>query len=79
MNFTGRLGKLSSEIYPVEIYLIYLLNAIESTPGGSSTVHICTQILHKTTQLTTRTTQTFWKIAGRALPMRVIPWHFHYN
>ena len=31
---------------------IYLLSAIELTPGGSSTVHIYTQI-HRTTQLAT--------------------------
>ena len=31
---------------------IYLLNAIELTPSGSSTVHIYTQTIHRTTQLT---------------------------
>jgi len=31
--------------------MIYLLTAIGLTPGGSSTVHIHTQI-HRTTQLT---------------------------
>jgi hypothetical protein len=30
---------------------IYLLTAIGFTPGGSSTVHICTQTVHKTKQL----------------------------
>jgi len=30
---------------------IYLLTAIGLTPGGSSTVHIYTQTLHRTTQL----------------------------
>ena len=35
------------------IYLIYLLTAIGLTAGGSSTVHIYTQIIHRTTQLTT--------------------------
>ena len=30
--------------------LIYLLTAIELTPGGSSTVHIYTQTIHRTTQ-----------------------------
>jgi len=30
--------------------LIYLLNAIGLTPGGSSTVHIYTQTIHRTTQ-----------------------------
>jgi uncharacterized integral membrane protein len=35
------------------IYMIYLLTAIGLTPGGSSTVHIYTQTIHRTTQLTT--------------------------
>jgi len=30
--------------------MIYLLTAIELPPGGSSTVHICTQKIHRTTQ-----------------------------
>jgi len=30
--------------------MIYLSTAIGSTPGGSSTVHIYTQTVHKTTQ-----------------------------
>jgi uncharacterized integral membrane protein len=33
--------------------LIYFLNAIGLTPGDSSTVHIYTQTIHRTTQLTT--------------------------
>ena len=33
--------------------LIYLLTAIGLTPGGSSTVHIYTQTIHRTTQLAT--------------------------
>jgi hypothetical protein len=38
--------------------LIDLLTAIGLTPAGSSTVHIYTQTIHRTTQLTThRTTQ----------------------
>jgi len=32
--------------------MIYLLPAIGLTPGGSSTVHIYTQTIHRTTQLT---------------------------
>jgi len=32
---------------------MYLLTAIGLTPGGSSTVHIDTQTIHRTTQLTT--------------------------
>jgi len=41
--------------------MIYLLTAIGLTPGGSSTVHIYTQTIHRTTQLTQtihRTTQS---------------------
>jgi len=33
--------------------MIYLLTAIGLTPGGSSAVHIYTQTIHRTTQLTT--------------------------
>jgi len=33
--------------------LIYLLTAIGFTPGGSSTIHIYTQTIHRTTQWTT--------------------------
>jgi len=33
-------------------YMIYLLTAIGLTPGGSSTAHIYTQTVHRTTQLT---------------------------
>ena len=33
--------------------MTYLLNAIGLTPGGSSTGHIYTQTIHRTTQLTT--------------------------
>ena len=32
--------------------MIYLLTAIGLTPDGSSTVHIYTQTVHRTTQLT---------------------------
>jgi uncharacterized integral membrane protein len=35
------------------LILIYLLTAIGLTRGGSSTVHIYTQTIHRTTQLTT--------------------------
>jgi len=34
-------------------YLVNLLIAVGLTPGGSSTVHIYTQVIHRTTQLTT--------------------------
>jgi hypothetical protein len=35
------------------LILIYLLTAIVVTPGGSSTVHIYTQTIQRTTQITT--------------------------
>jgi len=48
--------------------MIYLLTAIGLTPGGSSAVHIYTQTIHRTTQLTQpvhRTTQlTYWEECG---------------
>jgi uncharacterized integral membrane protein len=47
-------------IYDMIRYMIYLLIAIGLSPGGRSTVHIYTQTIHKTTQLTQtiyRTTQ----------------------
>jgi hypothetical protein len=51
-----------------DIYMIYLLTAIELTTGGSSTAHIYTQTIYRTTQLTTihRTTQltTNWEECG---------------
>ena len=34
------------------LILMYLLTAVGLTPGGSSTVHIYTQTVHRTTQLT---------------------------
>jgi len=52
--------------------MIYLLTAIGLSPGVSSTVHIYTQTIH-------RTTQQFWESAGRAPSWRVIPWHLPYN
>ena len=51
---------------------MYLLTAIGLMPLGSSTVHIYTQAIHRTTQLT-------GKIACRATSLRVIPWHLSYN
>ena len=37
-------------IYYMIWYIIYLLTAIGLPPGGSSTVHIYTQTVHRTTQ-----------------------------
>jgi hypothetical protein len=51
--------------------MIYFLTAIGLTPGGSSTVHINTQTIHRTTQSTQtvhRTTQlTNWEECGPCL------------
>ena len=54
--------------------MIYLLTAIGLTPSGSSTVHIYTQTVHRTTQLTnlfgrhsgirTQSGQTNWGECG---------------
>jgi hypothetical protein len=48
--------------------MIYLLTAIGLTPGGSSTVHIYTQTVHRTTQSTQtihrRTQFTNWEECG---------------
>jgi hypothetical protein len=50
------------------LYMIYLLIAIGLTPGGSSTVHIYTQTVHRATQsiqTVHRTTQlTNWAEFG---------------
>ena len=42
-----------SWIHPQGDSMIYLLTAFRLIPGGSSTVHIYTQRVHRTTQLTT--------------------------
>jgi len=57
--------------------LIYLLTTIEVTPGDSSTVHIYTQKIHRTTQSTnlvgglsgirTQIGQTNWEECGSCL------------
>ena len=63
--------------------MIYLLTAIGLSPGGSSTVNIYTQTIHRTIQNKKkkihRTTQQFWKSAGRTSSWLVIPWHLPYN
>ena len=46
--------------------MIYLLNAIGLTPGGSSTVHIYTLTIHRTTQITTEQ----HKGKGKAIPLQ---------
>jgi len=61
--------------------MIYLLTAIGLSPDGSSTVHIYTQTIHRTTQITTEQhkLQLIWKIADRGPSLRVLPWHLPYN
>jgi len=39
--------------YSLYFFTIYLLAAIALSPGGSSRVHIYTQAVHRTTQITT--------------------------
>ena len=62
-------------------HVLYLLTAIGLSPGGRSTVRIYTQTIHRTIQNKTihRSTQQFWKSAGRAPSWLVIPWHLPYN
>jgi uncharacterized integral membrane protein len=49
---SGTVDILTNKLILILI-LIYLLTAIGLTPGGSSTVHIYTQTIYRTTQLTT--------------------------
>ena len=44
-------------LYDICYDMIYLLNAIGLTPGGSSTVHIYTQTVHRKTQCETEYTE----------------------
>ena len=50
LNFLEHSGHLGPVM--VLIYLLYLLTAIGLPPGGSSTVHIYTQTVHRATQVT---------------------------
>jgi len=60
--------------------MISLLTVIGLSPGGSSTVHIYTQTIHRTTQNKEyREQHKNWKSAGRAPSWLVIPWHWPYN
>jgi len=72
--------------------MIYL-TAIWQPPGGSSSVHIYTQTIqrttqnkqyieqHKNTQNNTKNTQNtkIRKSEGHALSLQVLPWHLAYN
>jgi hypothetical protein len=55
---------------------IYFLTAIGLPPGGSSSVYIYTQTIHRTTQNQQyiEKHKNFWKSLGRAPSLRVIPW-----
>jgi len=44
---------LPRQEYLIFWYLIYFLTTVGLTPCGSSAVHIYTQTIHRTTQLTT--------------------------
>jgi hypothetical protein len=65
---------LVPEAICIKFILIYLLTAIMLTHGGSSTVHIYTQTIHRTTQLIilvgrlsgirTQSGQTNWEECG---------------
>jgi len=61
--------------------MIYLLTAIGLPPGGSSTVHIYTQTIHRMTQNKQYIEQhkNFGRMRGRAPSLRVITWHLPYN
>jgi hypothetical protein len=66
-------------------YDIYLLTAIGLSPGGSSTVHIYTQTIHRAIQINQYIEQhnnknnTTMESAGRAPSWLVILWHLPYN
>jgi hypothetical protein len=64
-------------------YYYYYLTAIGLTPGGSSTVHIytrtnSTQNTEDGAHITIKKKRKLGS-AGRALSLRVIPWHLPYN
>jgi hypothetical protein len=60
--------------------MIYLLTAIGLLPGGSSTVYIYTQTIHRTIQNNHYTEQpNNWKSAGPAPSWLGIPSHLPYN
>ena len=77
------------------LILIYLLTATGLTRGDSSTVHIYTQTIHRTTQLTTLVGRLYrirtqnaqneindeliGKSAGRDPSLGDVPWHLPYN
>ena len=73
----------------VYVYIYIFVNFNLLTPDGSSTVHIYTQTIHRTTKLTTlverlsgiptHSGQSNWEECGPCSCLRVIPWHLPYN
>ena len=61
--------------------MIYLLTAIGLSPGGSSTVHIYTQTIHRTIQNKQYIEQqhNFGRVWAVPLSWLVIPWHLPYS
>jgi len=57
----------------------YLLTAIGLTPGGSSTVHIYTQTVHRTQNKQYIEKHNNWESAGPVPSWLFIPWHLPYN
>jgi uncharacterized integral membrane protein len=53
LNFLSHCPANQHTLTQTLLILIYLLTATGLTPVGSSTVHIYTQTIHRTTQLTT--------------------------
>jgi len=53
--------------------MIYLLTAIGLKSGGSNTVNIYTQTIHRTTQITNL------EESGPCPVSAVLPWHLSYN
>jgi hypothetical protein len=54
MEWVGVMGsRMNDSVFILILILIYLLTAIGLTPGGSSTVHIYTQTIQRTTQSAT--------------------------
>jgi hypothetical protein len=68
------LGTTFTFIYTIIWYIIYLLTAIGCHPVA---VHIYTQTIHRTTQITTEQhkQQLMCKSARHAASLRVLPWH----
>ena len=50
IHWVGPAAFCSRDVFLIRYGMIYLLTGIGLSPGGSSTVHIYTQTIHKTTQ-----------------------------